>query len=80
MITTTSWITRRPHPEGVEACIRDTNINVWGLVAWRQMGRSDEEILAAVQGLTGDDLAAAWEYFATHREEVERFLKRNAEA
>jgi hypothetical protein len=31
MTTTLSRITRRPHPDGMEACVRDTNINVWGL-------------------------------------------------
>lgn len=79
MIATRSWITPRPHPEGTEACIRDTNINVWGLVAWRRQGLSEEEILAAVQGLTPADLEAAWEYAATHRAEIEEALRRNAE-
>jgi hypothetical protein len=32
MTTVTSWITRRPHDDGVEGCIRDTNINVWMLI------------------------------------------------
>ena len=32
MTATASWISRRSHPDGAEACIRDTNINVWGLV------------------------------------------------
>jgi uncharacterized protein (DUF433 family) len=80
MATTTSWITRRPHPDGVEACVRDTNINVWGLVEWRRLGRSDEEILASVQGLTREDLASAWDYYEQHPEEVEAFIRRNAEA
>jgi uncharacterized protein (DUF433 family) len=80
MTTATSWITRRPHADGVEACIRDTNINVWGLVEWRRLGRSDTEILASVQGLLPDDLAAAWEYYEQHPQEIEAFIDRNAEA
>ena len=59
MATTTSWITPRPHPDGVEACIRDTNINVWGLVERRRAGMSDDDIVADVQGLTREDLQAA---------------------
>jgi len=80
MLTDTNRITRRPHPDGVEACIRDTNINVWGLVEWRKLGRSDAEILRSIPGVTAEDLAAAWEYYDTHREEIEGFIRRNAEA
>jgi len=80
MTTATSWITRRPHPDGVEACIRDTNINVWGLVEWRRLGRSDAEILASIQGLSPEDLGAAWEYYANQPNEIEEFIDRNAEA
>ena len=80
MAMTTSWTTRRPHPDGVEACIRDTNINIWGLVARRQSGMSEDEILGDVQGLTSEDLQAAWEYYGTHRDEVERAIRLNAEA
>lgn len=76
----TSWITRRPHPDGVEACVRNTNINVWGLVQRRRDGMSDAEILADVQGLTPADLQAAWEYSHTHRDEVEDTIRLHAEA
>jgi uncharacterized protein (DUF433 family) len=80
MATTASWITRRPHPDGVEACIRDTNINVWGLVDRKREGMSDAAILADVQGLTLEDLQAAWDYAAAHPEEISRAIRRNAEA
>jgi uncharacterized protein (DUF433 family) len=80
MVTDTNRITRRAHPDGIEACIRDTNVNVWGLVEWRRLGRSDAEILRAIPGLTADDLAAAWDYSDSHPEEVEGFIRRNAEA
>jgi uncharacterized protein (DUF433 family) len=80
MITTSDRITRRPHSDGIEACIRDTNINVWGLVEWRQLGRADAEIMASIPGLTADDLAAAWDYYRDHREEIDGFLRRNEEA
>jgi uncharacterized protein (DUF433 family) len=79
MTTAMSWITRRTHPDGIEACVRDTNINVWGLVEWRRLGRSDADILASIQGLTAEDLAAAWDYYEQHPEEIEDFICRNAE-
>jgi uncharacterized protein (DUF433 family) len=79
MSTATSWITPRPHADGVEACIRDTNVNVWGLVARRKLGLSDEEILASVGGLTPADLDAAWRYYAEHPEEIERAIRLNDE-
>jgi uncharacterized protein (DUF433 family) len=80
MPATASWITRRPHPDGVEACIRDTNINVWGLVERRKGGWDDARILAAVQGLTADDLEAAWTYYAKHAQEIDEAIRLNAEA
>jgi uncharacterized protein (DUF433 family) len=79
MLTETGRITRRPHPDGIEACVRDTNVNVWGLVEWRQLGRSDAEILRSIPGLTAEDLAAAREYCENHREEIDGFIRRNAE-
>jgi uncharacterized protein (DUF433 family) len=80
MAITTSWITRRAHPDGVEACIRDTNINVWGLVARRRSGLSDADILTDVQGLTPEDLQAAWEYYRAHTDEIDQAMRLNAEA
>ncbi|MCE9530119.1 MAG: DUF433 domain-containing protein [Planctomycetes bacterium] len=80
MLAATNQITRRPHPDGFEACIRDTNINVWGLVEWRQLGRTDVEIVDSIPGLTLDDLAAAWEYAAEHAQEIETAIRRNAGA
>jgi uncharacterized protein (DUF433 family) len=80
MLTETNRITRRPHPDGIEACIRDTNVNVWGLVEWRKLGRSEEDILRSIPGLTVEDLAAAWEYYGEHQDEIENFIRRNAEA
>ena len=79
MATTASWITRRPHSDGEEACIRDTNVNVWGLVERRRRGMSDADILADIQGLTPEDLQAAWEYQQAHRDEIDRAIRLNAD-
>jgi uncharacterized protein (DUF433 family) len=76
MTTTASWISKKPDRCG-DACIRDTRITVWGLVAYRRLGMSDAEILHAVQGLTRDDLEAAWEYAAAHVEEIDQAIRDN---
>ncbi len=80
MRATASWITCRPHPDGVEACIRDTSINVWGVVQRRLQGLDDARILDSIQGLTAADLEAAWAYYRDHRQQIEAAIARNAEA
>ncbi len=79
MAVMASWITRRAHPDGIEACIRDTNVNVWGLVKRRLQGCDDDRILQAIHGLTTADLDAAWAYYDEHRGEIEEAIRRNAE-
>jgi uncharacterized protein (DUF433 family) len=80
MPATLSWINRRKHPDGVEACIRDTNINVWGLVERRRQGMDDYQILTAVQGLTAADLESARGYYQENQDEIDEAIRRNAEA
>jgi uncharacterized protein (DUF433 family) len=78
MTATASWISKKAGRCGGEACVRDTRITVWGLVAYRRLGTSDEAILAAVQGLTHADLQAAREY-AANAEEIDRAVRQNEE-
>jgi uncharacterized protein (DUF433 family) len=75
MITTASWISKKPD----RSCIRDTRITVWGLVAYRRLGMGTDDILRAVQGLTSTDLEAAWEYAAANSEEIDRAILENEE-
>ena len=77
MATTTSWISKRADRCGGEACIRDTRITVWGLVALRRQGASDEEIIEATGGLTPSDLEAAWDYEAANRGEIDQAIRDN---
>jgi uncharacterized protein (DUF433 family) len=49
-------------------------------VEWRRLGLSDVEILQRVQGLTNNDLIAAWEYASAHADEIEEAIRQNAEA
>ena len=79
-IAATSWVQKTPGVCGGDACIRNTRITVHGLVHYRQLGFSDERILEMIQGLTQDDLVAAWDYYAGHREEIEEAIRLNEEA
>ena len=78
--TSLSWVQKTPGICGGDACIRNTRITVLGLVNYRQLGFSDEQIVEMIQGLTHDDLAAAWEYSAEHLEEIEEAIRLNEEA
>jgi uncharacterized protein (DUF433 family) len=79
MPATASWITRRKHPDGTEACIRDTNINVWGLIARRQRGQDNEDILTALWGLSAADLETAWAYYQENAQEIDEAIRSNSE-
>ena len=40
--------------------VGNKRITMHGLVAWRRLGLADEEILDQIEGLTRDELRAAW--------------------
>jgi uncharacterized protein (DUF433 family) len=75
-----SWIKKTPDVCGGDACIRNTRITVNGLVEWRKLGLSDERILEIIQGLTPEDLAAAWEYYRLNPAEIDEEIRLNNEA
>jgi uncharacterized protein (DUF433 family) len=77
--TANSWIQKTPGVCGGDACIRKTRHNVWGLVEWRKLGLTDEQILQRLQGLTQADLDAAWIYYESHREEIDQTIRLNEE-
>ena len=70
-------ITKTPGVCGGRACIQGHRIPVWGLVRYRQIGMSDAEILEASPSINGADLEAAWEYYATNREEIDADIREN---
>ncbi len=76
----TSWVQKTVDVCGGDACIRNTRITVHGLVHYRQLGFSDQRLLDMIQGLTPDDLAAAWDYHARHPAEIEQAIRLNEEA
>ena len=79
--TQQSWIQKTPGVCGGDACIRDTRVPVWSLVAARRLGVSDEELLHYfVTPLSPADLHAAWAYYEQHPEEIDLEIRLNEEA
>jgi len=78
MATTTSWVSKKADRCGGDACIRDTRITVWGLVEWRRRGLTDAQIRESIQGLTQPDLDTAWDYYASHTDEIDEAIRLNA--
>ena len=69
-----SWVEKRDGVCGGDARIRKTRITVWGLVEWRSLGLSEEEILEHHPDLTQADLEAAWDYYSEHPEEIDQAI------
>lgn len=73
-------IQRSPGVCGGEACVGMTRIAVWMLEEARRAGVGDLDLLKDYPGLSVFDLEAAWQYVATHSEEIERTIRLNQEA
>ena len=59
---------------GGAARIRDTRIPVWTLVAYRNQGATDLELLENYPGLTLKDFQAAWDYYENNQMEIDRLI------
>jgi type III restriction enzyme len=70
-------VQKTPGVCGGEACIRNTRIMVWLLVSMKRQGMTEAEFLHHDPSLTAEDLAAAWEYYRQHRQEVEEAIAAN---
>ena len=79
-MTATTWIEKTTNVCGGSARIRATRYTVHGLVEWKRMGLSDQRILEHHPDLTLADLQAAWQYYQTHRDEIEQALREEEEA
>jgi uncharacterized protein (DUF433 family) len=79
LTTPTSWIQKTPGVCGGDACVRNTRITVYGLVNYKKLGFNDSAILHAIQGLTHDDLLAAWDYDAHNPSEIAEAIRLNEE-
>jgi len=65
---------------GGEPCIVRTRIPVWILVQSRQLGLNEADLLRAYPTLRAEDLANAWAYSRTHRDEIEQQIRANEDA
>ncbi|MGB6066762.1 MAG: DUF433 domain-containing protein [Desulfomonilaceae bacterium] len=62
---------------GGEACIVRTRIPVWVLVRARNLGMSEADFLRSYPTLRAQDLANAWAFYRSHRDEIESQIRDN---
>jgi len=65
---------------GGEPCIVRTRIPVWILVQARKLGTGEADLLRAYPTLRAEDLASAWAYYRSHRQEIEQQIVENEAA
>ncbi len=65
-------ILHTPDVCGGSARVGNTRIPVWSLVQARRLGISDEQLLRNYPSLMPSHLQAAWKYYESHRQEIER--------
>jgi len=70
----------KPNVCGGEPCIVRTRIPVWVLVQSQRLGLKEADLLHAYPTLRAEDLANAWAYYRTHRDEIEQQIRMNEEA
>ena len=70
-------IESRPGVCGGEPCIVRTRIPVSVLEQARRMGISEADLLRSYPTLRAEDLANAWAYVRSHREEINRQIDEN---
>ena len=63
---------------GGEPCIVRTRIPVWLLEQARRLGTSEADLLRSYPTLRAEDLANAWAYARTHREEIDTLIAEQA--
>jgi uncharacterized protein (DUF433 family) len=70
-------IESRPGVCGGEPCVVRTRIPVWVLEQARRLGTSEAELLRIYPTLRAEDLANAWAFVRSHREEIIRQIEAN---
>jgi uncharacterized protein (DUF433 family) len=73
-------IDSRPDVCGGDPCIVRTRIPIWLLERARQLGASEQELLAAYPSLGAEDLVNAWSYARAHQAEIEARIRENEAA
>ncbi len=69
-----------PGVSGGEPCIVRTRIPVWVLARARQLGVSEADLLKSYPALRAEDLANAWAYYRSHRDEIDQQIDENESA
>ena len=69
-----------PNVCGGEPCVVRTRIPVWMLEQARRLGTSEADLLRSYPTLRADDLANAWAYVRSHRDEIDEQIRTNEEA
>ncbi len=62
---------------GGSACIIRTRIPVWSLVAYRDQGLTEAQLLENFPTLRHQDLVNAWNYYLTHQDEINQEIRDN---
>ena len=70
-------IRKTPGVCGGDACIGRRRIPVWLLVEQRDLGLTDEELLANYPDVPREELEAAWTYALRHPAEIARAIREN---
>lgn len=65
---------------GGSARIVRTRIPIWVLEQARRLGTTEAELLTAYPTLRAEDLANAWAYVHSHREEIDHEIQENEAA
>lgn len=65
---------------GGSACIARTRIPVWLLEQARRLGAGEADLLRSYPTLRAEDLANAWAYVRSHRDEIDRAIRENEAA
>ena len=73
-------IDHTPGVSGGEACIVRSRIPVWVLVQASKLGMDEADLLRAYPTLRAEDLANAWAYYRSNREEIEQQIADNESA
>jgi uncharacterized protein (DUF433 family) len=61
-------------------CIVRTRIPIWVLVNAKMLGTSEADLLQCYPTLRAEDLANAWAYYRSHKQEIELQIRENESA
>ena len=65
---------------GGEPCVVRTRIPVWVLEQARRLGATEADLLRSYPTLQAEDLANAWAYVRSHRDEIDAQIHENEAA